>query len=357
MVRFEFGEGVAPLPGRLAQQWQDIPFAGAEGCSLANGQTAIALSGELQTHEYRGGADPPGFFSLWIGEKKVISREFYKGGYGDFGLTHNSVHIAPGSLTRCTYPEATEAYADISKVTCARALIDVVSLPADPQAPTPAMLSSFRTFSMMAVSSDAFCRGFIQQTSDITEELRPSILFMPRGGAPKEFLVAPLGTLFPMSKSGRSADDPFSPTDWNAGDRASQMLKYQLRHFDLTNSGSEQTVLRLWESSKVFYGDIYLYRNGITSQADIDAVIKPEVFGEPQIGYRKRAAETGWQVVFAPDEQFSRHYAMPLRIASVTYLFAYSIQVEDTPTATLYRMKPDNTLETVCVFQEMRPPF
>lgn len=357
IVRFEFGDGPAPLPRPLAQLWQDVPSVGPEGCILANGQKAIVLSGELQTHEYSGGGDPPAFFSLWIGEKKVITREFYKAGYGDVGLIYNSVHVTLGSLTRCAYPEAKEQYQDISNVTCALTPIDIFALPPDPQAPTPVMLASFGTFSTMSVSSDAFCRGFVRPTSEITDDLRPSILFMLRGNTPKQFLVAPPGTLFPISKSGRNADDPFARTDWNVSDRASQLLKYQLRHFDLTNSGNEQTVLRLWEASKAFYGDIYLYRKGIASQADIDAVIKADVFGEPQIGYRKLAAETGWQVALAPDEQFSRRYAMPLRIASVTYLFVYSIKVEDTPTATLYRMKPDNTSETVCVFQEMRPAF
>jgi hypothetical protein len=357
IVRFEFGNGVAPLPDPLAQLWQDVPSAGAEGCILADGRRAIVLSGKLQTSEYSGGADPPAFFSLWIGAKKVITREFFKAGYGDVGPTYNSVHVTPRSLTRCSYPEAKENYEDISKVTCARTPIDIFALPPDPQAPTPAMLASFGTFSTMSVSSDAFCRGFVKPTSDITDDLRSSILFMPQGSAPKQFLVAPRGTLFPISRSGMNADDPFALTDWNVSDRTSQMLKYQLRHFDLTNSRNEQTVLRLWEASKAFYGDIYLYRKGIASQADINAVIKADVFGEPQIGYRKLAAETGWQVAFAPDEQFSRRYAMPLRIAGVTYLFVYSIKVEDTPTATLYRMKPDNTSETVCVFQEMRPAF
>jgi hypothetical protein len=357
MVRFEFGEGVAPLPGRLDQQWQHVPFAGYEGCALANGQKAIVLSGDLQTHPYSGGGDPPGFFSLWIDGKKVVSREFFKGGYGDTGLTHNSVHYASGSLTRCTYPQATWAYSDINDVTCAHTPMDIAALPADPQAPTPAMLASFRTFSTLSVSSDAFCRGFVRQASEITDELRPSIVYSQQGYRPKQFLVAPSGTLFPMSKSGMNADDPFSNDDWNVGDWAKSMLKYQVRRFDLTNSGGEQTVLRLWEGSKAFFGDIYLYRKGVASEANIDAVIDAQVMDEPQIAYSKLAAEAGWQVAFAPDEQFSRVYAIPLRIENVTYLFAYSIKVEASPTATLYRMRPDNTRETVCVFQEMRPAF
>jgi hypothetical protein len=351
VVRFEYGDAVAPLPGTMAERWRDVPFAGTEGCTLSGGEAVMVLQGALQTSEYGGGADPPGFISLWIGGKKVFSREFYKGGYGSHGLTHNSILYAPGSLTRCTYPQATMEYIDLAKVTCAQTRMDVAAMPIDPQAPTATMLASFGELSVMSVSSEAFCRGFVKPHGYGRDS---STLFV----AKKQSLAPPPGTQFPLSASGKDADDPFGGNGWKPGDFAGPLLRYAVRRFDLTNSGEEQTVLRLWASSKAFYGDIYLYRKGVASQAEIDAVIKAQPTGSDiHLVYRKLAAETGWFVAFAPDEVYSRIYAMPLRIEGVTYLFAYSIEVEDTPTATLYRMKPDNRPETVCTFQELRPPF
>src|SRR5689334_895352 len=135
MVRFEFGSGLAPLTQPEAGRWKNVPaVSGAQGCKLASGAAAIVLQGDQQTTNGSGGADPPGFLSFWVGGKKLISREIYKGGYGSFGLTHNSIHYSPGSLTRCTYPQATDAYTDISKVICKAESLDITGLPADPLA-------------------------------------------------------------------------------------------------------------------------------------------------------------------------------------------------------------------------------
>jgi len=87
LVRFAMGEENAPvqftaLPAEVDHGLSKRPGADRTDCRLPDGGDIRIRAGEAQAFAYGvGGANPPAFFSLWIGHRKVLSKFEWKPGY------------------------------------------------------------------------------------------------------------------------------------------------------------------------------------------------------------------------------------------------------------------------------------
>jgi hypothetical protein len=103
-------------------------------CTLPNGMTIRLKKGDEQAFAYgMGGADPPSFFSLWLNQRRVISKKVWKPGYAMDDTTRiSAVVIRPDSLTYCSGEwDVTAGAFKAEKISCKQEPLTLSSLPVD----------------------------------------------------------------------------------------------------------------------------------------------------------------------------------------------------------------------------------
>ena len=132
LVRFSVSSDPAPafprLPQALDRGLSASRGSGRTDCTLANGTTIRARGGQEQGYAYgMGGANPPAFFSLWINQRKVLSRRLWMPGYAESVNTlpvYEGVLIAQNRITVC-------ATAQGKPQRCASEPFDLAKAPVD----------------------------------------------------------------------------------------------------------------------------------------------------------------------------------------------------------------------------------
>ena len=114
LVRFAISFNDDPVRYPSLPQELDRGLSGSSGsdrndCTLKNGVRIRVRGGREQAFAYGfGGANPPAFFSLWIGRRRVFSRQTWLPGYEssfDHSPTYDGMLIEPGHLTICKSSE------------------------------------------------------------------------------------------------------------------------------------------------------------------------------------------------------------------------------------------------------------
>jgi hypothetical protein len=131
-------------PDREAK-WAGVSHAKGNECVLLGGDKVVLHVGQEPGLPVGAGAqDPPAFISLWINDRKVLSRYEFKAGYAQNvnGPYLNGLFISRGSIDRCVYPA--KFWPDVldnprpNGVTCSRDTFDLAALQVDPLALFPA---------------------------------------------------------------------------------------------------------------------------------------------------------------------------------------------------------------------------
>ena len=132
LVRFSIDDNAVVTYPRLPHAL-DFGLSARDGsdrtdCTLANGTRIRVRGGEEQAFPYgMGGANPTAFFSLWINQRKVLSRKVWMPGYEKSldGLPiHDGVLIGNQRITTCA-----TAYGKPQQ--CLSQSIDLATMPID----------------------------------------------------------------------------------------------------------------------------------------------------------------------------------------------------------------------------------
>ena len=109
LIRFafslaEFPPSYSRLPPDMDGGLSATPPGRAHECALANGRTVrFGLGAEQDTKFGIGGADPPGYVSVWIDRRALISNKQWKPGYGDTeSRWMTAILIKDDTLTFCS---------------------------------------------------------------------------------------------------------------------------------------------------------------------------------------------------------------------------------------------------------------
>jgi hypothetical protein len=107
------------LPARVDEGLSATRTLSRSNCTMANGWTIRLRDGQEQPFAYgMGYADPPAYFSLWIAQRKILSRAQYKPGYGmDDDPWLIGIVIRPDRLTYCRVAANDDA-PDKGAITC-----------------------------------------------------------------------------------------------------------------------------------------------------------------------------------------------------------------------------------------------
>ncbi len=342
-----------PLPSGF-DRWLDVPIAQTGHCRLSNGQEVVARAGTDQPFAYgMGGDNPPEFFSLWIGGKKIVSRQIYKDGGASPKLFLSAVFVGTGSITSCRYDvkgkddlavmppaiwyEAKRA-ADVP-TRCETRKLDVSMLRADPKE-APAERATVGTISV-ADGDRTFCRQFIRPTAEYRAISAASYFNI---GAPSTVSKEVLAFLQ------LHPDVPFA--DDGVGPGTSIMVEggmYAVAQFDLFGDGHPAIVIRFSGDNHYFDGERFFIREGQVDHKDIAALIAANF--EPDDA-------KGWRIIDGGATLYERkyhnsarytHFAL-FRLGGKTYLLARPTNQELTPSAILYRVDRSG-LSTTCTFQ------
>jgi hypothetical protein len=107
------------LPAHVDEGLSATRTLGRSNCTMANGWKIRLRDGQEQPFAYgMGYADPPAYFSLWIAQRKIVSRKQYKPGYGmDNDPWLIGIVIRPDRLTYCRVTANDDA-PDKGAITC-----------------------------------------------------------------------------------------------------------------------------------------------------------------------------------------------------------------------------------------------
>lgn len=333
------------LPPEREKQWAATPIKLEGKCTLRDGTKLVVRSAEEQAFAYgMGGADPPGFFSLWIDGKKIVSREDFKPGYASDEPYYNTVFYAPGSLQRCLYPTSEdERYSgpDLSNVKalkCETTPVDMAKFEQDPLEMNGKWRAAIGTISVSGSGDPAFCRRFIfpsEKYKDVSAETYINV--GPNWTPSKEVLAyLPLHPDLPLEKD-RASMTAYSPEGFD----------FDAAAFDFNNDGKTDTVVRLSAETHYFDGDIFLVKDNAVQPKAAAALAQEK-------SYEKWARQNAWAIVPSAEDRYM-HRAL-FRLDGTTFVLEHPTNVENEPSATLFRPGASG-LEPVCVFQMIEENF
>ena len=328
------------LPEAYAASWNSIPFADGNRCKLANGSEVVLRWGEDNAYGWgMGGADPPGFFSLWIDGRKVFSKEQFKSGYASSEGYLNSVFVSPSVKEICRFPDFDDRRADEKKppVTCASAPLKIDALISDPETPSVADIARIGTITIAATHSEQFCRRFIEKREARYPSLAREGVAIPEDA--QQFFQRSEEDIYPPKDPKRRSDYVFGHATFD--------------HFDLWNTGNPNTVVRFYGDWKFFMGDVLFYRDVNAADADIREVMsKVQEPGSGTTYYKDLAKQHHWATITENPDVYE-HWT-PFRLSGVTYLLQHAAYGSQW---TLYRPNREKMLTTVCVFQQVEDHF
>jgi hypothetical protein len=144
-------------------------------CTMANGWTIRVRIGEEQASPYgEGGANPPAYFSLWIGQRKIISRKEWKPGYASWSDPWLiGVAIRPDRLTFCSVAGGADAPAQ-GAISCRNERFRLDRYKIDQvEYASPGSRSAVGTILLGRGSSEPrVCRDFLRSVHNDLDRLR-----------------------------------------------------------------------------------------------------------------------------------------------------------------------------------------
>lgn len=332
LIRFSASDDATPAYPRLPQAL-DFGLSASTGsgrtdCTLANGTTIRVRGGSQQAFAYgAGGGNPPAFFSLWINQRKVMSRKIWKPGYEqtfkDLPI-YDGVLITTNRITIC-------ATAEGKPQQCTSQALDPVGGPIDRVEYGP------RTGKATA--------GHISVTA--------------KGAVNQRFCKAYLGLVEP------AFDDPHfgspTPLDIDLEKFTDQTKVANAR----TNSGLIELgpgVIRrlvVWDANNHYFdGTVMALAPPTMTMQEVVAAYPIDDIEE----WRRRDVAhvtliSGGQKQLYPNISPRYVHLVPQRVDGALYVFAYPTSEGSRPTAALVKPLAAGGFATICAFNRVEPHY
>jgi hypothetical protein len=320
----------AILPPKLDDGLSSRRGTGRTDCRLADGSDIRIRAGEEQAFPYgAGGADPPAFFSLWIGHRKILSKRVWKPGYDDSILNKPGLVglvIRPHSLTFCyRQPDDKEVRCERQRLELSKHAVDAEEYPG-PSAQKPPV----GTILIEPASADAAaCQRYLDAV--ISDAKRPRDGFPFFNGLPETALSQQI-------TAGNYALSALDGTFANIGDRR---------------------VVATGSTGHYFDGDIFFLVPHDTPTDEIVAAVPGEDVDEA-IDKLKR---DGWTVISGgrpglyPRVPPRYVHLVPEALDSELFFLAYPTNQKERPTAILIKPLPGGGFATLCNYQRVEPHY
>jgi len=333
LLRFSISDDSHPtyprLPQALDHGLSASTGSGRTDCTLANGTTIRVRSGEKQAFAYgMGGGNPPAFFSMWINQHKVFSRQIWMPGYEESFNNppiYDGVLIAANRITTCTTAEGRSQQCTSQPLDLSLSPIDRVEYPSTTQKPALEPISVIAK----GETNQRFCKAYL-------ELIKPGIESALQG-----------------NKSSLDIDIASPSTQKKHDASAARSSVIEL------SPGIERRLMMWQDDSHYFDGTVIaLAPSGTTMQNIIDAYPFEDIDAWP-----KRAAPpevtliSGGQKQLYPKASPRYVHLVPQRIDQTLYFLAYPTNRELRPTAALVKPLADGGFVTLCAFNRTEPHY
>jgi hypothetical protein len=332
LVRFGLAENqdrpnYRPLPVRIDNGLSATRNMRRSNCTMGNGWTIRVRNGSKQAFAYgQGGADPQAYFSLWVAQRKIVSRQTWKPGYGsgpeDPWLI--AIVVRPTRLTYCYVAAGYEA-PEKGAIRCRD--------------------EPFR-----------LDRHKVDRIEYASPGIRPPVgtmLVAPGSAEPalcRKYLRARRSDFGNVSLATRDSAGVFGPTPSRESDISAATIEIA--------PGVRRKLVRWMGDSHYFDGEILFVA---PVDADPERVLKPSMLDAPN-KFPAAALPPGWHVISGqlpglyPDVSWRYVHFDTQRIDGRLYLLAQPTNLEERPTAIVVRPSAQG-FKRVCVFQRVEPNF
>ncbi len=335
-------DGTVHFASSAPELYQDLyrrPAASANSCHLANGWEVKVKHGVQRVFPLgRCGAAPPEFFSLWVDQRKVLSRETFL--RECFEARLHGVLIRPTGLTICSFTEQQNVAiygmggtvgCDELPTTALTGQRDELEYPppgANP--PTPGkMLLPF-------AADQVLCRSFIAAGFHEGDPEMAGRTIVEQGVLPEQQ---------DETISFHSIKDPQPKFEMRVN---RQYPSVRRTTFDFDNDRKEDVVYRVEGWSGADWGNYFIFASiEGRSLAALDAEVEKTRFDM----HNRKNVPSGWHI-FDGGTQFSD----VVRVNRTTYVLTYSYYAEP-PSAELLRPQLLREPELVCKFQRVDDNF
>jgi len=332
LVRFSISADATPTYPRLPQALDQGLSAGAGSdrtdCALANGSTIRVRGGQEQGFGYgMGGADPPAFFSLWINQRKVLSRKIWKPGYEEAFNNppiYDGVLIAASRITICATVEGKPQHCASQPLDLASAPIDLVEYGSTKQKIPVGHVSVIAK----GAANQRFCEAYLDM-------IKPGI----------DSALLGQRTLF---------DIDLAPLTTQVIDVA------QARSGVVELLPGVTRRLMIWAGEDHYFDGtvIAVAPSGMVTQNIIAAYPFDDIEVWPQRGVLPNVTMiSGGQKQLYPDVSPRYVHLVPQRIDGSLYIFAYPTNNKVRPTAALVKPLVDGGFATLCAFNRTEPHY
>lgn len=333
LVRFSTSDDAPPayprLPQALDHGLSASAGSGRTDCTLANGTTIRVRGGREQAFAYgMGGGNPPEFFSMWINQHKVFSRQIWMPGYAESfnnPPVYDGVLIAANHITICATAEGAPQQCTSRPLDLAGAPIDRIEYGANGQ---KAPLGHISVIAKGA-ANQRFCKAYL-------ERIKPGIESALDGG-----------------KTSLDIDIPLLSTQTS-------------RHASEARSGLIELLpgitrrLAIWEGTSHYFDGtvLVLAPPSMVMQSIVAAYPFDDIEAWP-----KRAVPpgvtliSGGQKQLYPDVSPRYVHLVPQRIDGTLHILAYPTNRMIRPTAALVKPLVDGGFATLCAFNRTEPHF
>jgi hypothetical protein len=329
LVRFSISEDAAPTYPRLPQAL-DLGLSASAGsdrtdCTLANGTTIRVRGGQEQAFAYgMGGANPPAFFSLWINQRKVLSRKIWMPGYEESFNNppiYDGVLIAANRITICATAEGKPQH-------CTSQPLDLANAPIDR----------------------------VEYGSTTQKAPLGNVSVIAKGAANQRFCEAYLGLIKPGIESSllgqqTSLDIDLAPTSLDS---------------PLARSGLVELLPGVTRRLMIWAGEDHFFDGTVIAVAQSNMAMQNIIAAYPFNDiedWPKRGAPpdvtliSGGQKQLYPDVSPRYVHLVPQRIDGSLYVFAYPTNKKVRPTAALVKPLADGGFATLCAFNRTEPHY
>jgi hypothetical protein len=351
-----------------------IPFAAtpanADTCTLADGrEVRIKTGGHRPMPFGECGAAASTFVSLWVGQRKVLSRHSVKYDCYAYDDNEDIIVLHGDILTLCASADRkgelpAPSCRDASDILRA-AVYDPVEYPADPGAKP-----KVGTITISFSDNDSLCSSFLRPYSPF-DAINEANLLWPRHDptmlqptAPETDSSLPTGMrlMFPF---GAAEEIAFEQVARYPDDPKSEMrLNPTYAWFDFDNDWKEDLVFRTDTfSGSGVYSHFHVYSDsaalGVQAKLDAFAFDERQVWPSlrtlaalnlpPATVYRGDLPETDFVDNFTLQSAF--------RYDDKTYVFAAPFSRETNPKAIIYRPLPGGKAEPVCIYDTVQENY
>lgn len=352
----------AALPPELDGGLSRTPGTGRRTCRFPNGLRVTLRAGRDQAYATgMGGGAPPEFFSLWLDDRKIVSKRVWSENNYSAELTPTvAAVVTPDRLTFC---EGKGTPACVGQPFTLSAIpVDEVerrSRRANPRA------GSLR---ITAGAGRPVCRSLVRRghVSPKDHDLDRVGFGNTDGSVPEERVdwIAFPRDPFETDESLRVEIDGSDKADGTSFGRFGGVTRFA--RADFFGDGVMRTVVKRSSSGNYFNGSFWVVAPAAETLGSVLQRLYPtadERTRNSEDGVIDRALKAGW-VVFSGGRPDLFPNVSPLyvhidrvRIRGTSYFVAYALNNDHDPTALVFKPAPDGRFTALCRFERVRSNF